>query len=176
MPGYCWSPNKTHTTCGSITADKGVSSIHTITVYKEQKHRNTYTHWKIIATRHSSLLLLVTRPQMLDTSFQELDLDFVHTNTHTKCMCARTPPTPHTPSPHTLCVEIVEGKNEYWRYMYARLSTKNENGEVQHLILNSRKRLSLQLSEVLSSHRKGKMQFTHHVTDWSIKCRRQLGN
>ena len=113
VPGYCWSPNKTHTTCGSITADKGVSSIHTITVYKEQKHRNTYTHWKIIATRHSSLLLLVTRPQMLDTSFQELDLDFVHTNTHTKCMCARTPPPP-IPLPPTHFV---------WKLWKERMST-----------------------------------------------------
>ena len=123
MLGYCRCPNKTHTTCRSITGDKGVSSIHAITVYKEQKHTNT--HWKIIANGHSSLLLLVTRPQMLDTSFQELDLDFVHTHahTHTKCVCAHAPPPPHTHT-HTLCVEIVEGKNEYWRYMYARLSTR----------------------------------------------------
>ena len=96
MLGYCRCPNKTHTTCRSITGDKGVSSIHAITVYKEQKHTNT--HWKIIANGHSSLLLLVTRPQMLDTSFQELDLDFVHTHahTHTKCVCAHAPPPPPT--------------------------------------------------------------------------------
>ena len=171
MPGYCWNPNKTHTTHGSTTGDKGVSSIHTITVYKEQKHRNTYTHWKIIATGHSSLLLQVTRPQMRDTSVQVLDLDFLHahththTHTHTQNACVHTHTPTHTDT-HTLCVEIVERKNEYWRYN----ACKNKNGEVQHLILNSRKRLSFQLSEVLSSHCKGKLRFTHHVTDWSMKC------